>query len=76
MELIDTKIYDEFTVDMYFSDQSDLIDLVPRHRIIVRDGEVSVGKTNKGRIYEILMKNLSLLREQGDASQPSFSLIQ
>ncbi len=56
MELIDTKIYDEFTVDMYFSDQSDLIDLVPRHRIIVRDGEVSVGKTNKGRIYEILMK--------------------
>ena len=48
---------------MYFSDQSDLIDLVPRHRIIVRDGEVSVGKTNKGRIYEILMKKFKSFAE-------------
>lgn len=56
MELIDKEIYDEFTVDMYFDSQSNLIDLVPRHRIIVRDGEVSVGKTNKGKIYEILLE--------------------
>ena len=54
MELINSQEYDEFTVDMYFSRNGQLIDLVPRHRIIVRDGEVSVGATNKGSIYKIL----------------------
>ncbi len=56
MEFVDPSKYDEYTVDMYFSIKGDLKSLVPRKRIAVRDGEVSIGKTEKKKLYELLVK--------------------
>jgi carbamoyl-phosphate synthase large subunit len=56
MELISKKDFKEFTVDMYFSRESQLISMVPRERQSVRDGEVSIGRTVKGNIYNTLIE--------------------
>ena len=56
MELIPKKDFKEFTVDMYFSKESQLKSMVPRERLSVRDGEVSIGKTVKGNIYKTLLE--------------------
>lgn len=57
MEYID-KSYDEYTVDAYFDQQGELKCLVPRHRIEVRDGEISKGVTRKNHVYHYLLERL------------------
>jgi carbamoyl-phosphate synthase large subunit len=57
MEYIDST-YDEFTVDAYFDRNGTLKCLVPRHRLEVRDGEVSKGVTRRGHVYDYLKERL------------------
>ena len=54
MELIDEP-HVEFTIDAYFSKDSDLKCLVPRERIEVRGGEVSKSVTRKHAVYDYLL---------------------
>jgi len=61
MELISKEEYQEFTVDMYFTKDSSLLSLVPRERLAVRDGEVSIGRTVKGNLYKNLLEKFSYL---------------
>jgi carbamoyl-phosphate synthase large subunit len=61
MEYIDST-YDEFTVDAYFDRNGILKCLVPRHRIEVRDGEVSKGVTRRGHVYDYLKDRLAKIR--------------
>lgn len=57
-ELIDTEKYTEFTVDALFNQRSELQCVVPRERLEVRDGEVSKGRTHKGRLLPYLVTHL------------------
>jgi carbamoyl-phosphate synthase large subunit len=57
MEFIDEK-FQEFTVDLYFSNEGGLKCLVPRERLEVRSGEISKGVTRKGKIYDFLLPRL------------------
>lgn len=61
MELVSKEDFREFTVDMYFSKESKLISLVPRERLAVRDGEVSIARTAKGNLYEMLTERFRFL---------------
>jgi carbamoyl-phosphate synthase large subunit len=58
MEYIDSS-YDEFTVDAYYSRHGDLRCLVPRHRLEVRDGEVSKAVTRRHHVYQYLKEKLA-----------------
>lgn len=58
MEYIDTS-HDEYTVDVYFDRAGHLRCLVPRHRLEVRDGEISKGITRKNHVYEYLRERLA-----------------
>lgn len=57
MEYID-RSFDEFTVDVYFDRLGALKCLVPRHRLEVRDGEISKGVTRKNHVYHYLLDKL------------------
>lgn len=57
MEYID-RSFDEFTVDVYFDRSGALKCLVPRHRLEVRDGEISKGVTRKSHVYHYLLDKL------------------
>jgi len=61
MELVD-KSFTEYTVDAYYNRIGELLCFVPRERIEVRAGEVSKGVTRKHRIYDYLLRPLSLLK--------------
>ena len=50
MEYIAAEDYDEFTVDCYYDQASELKCVVPRKRIFVRAGEVNKGVTKKNFI--------------------------
>ena len=50
MEYISPEDYDEFTVDCYYDQASELKCVVPRKRIFVRAGEVNKGVTKKNFI--------------------------
>ena len=58
MEYID-RAYDEYTVDAYFDRLGQLKCLVPRHRLEVRDGEISKGVTRKNYVYNYLLNRLT-----------------
>lgn len=58
MEYIDSS-FEEFTIDAYYSRQGELKCLVPRHRLEVRDGEVSKAVTRKHHVYEYLKEKLA-----------------
>lgn len=58
MEYMDSS-YDEYTVDVYFDAEGSLCCLVPRHRLEVRDGEISKGVTRKNDVYEYLLERLA-----------------
>lgn len=58
-ELVDTDLYDEFTIDLYYAKQGELMCAVPRLRIETRAGEVSKGRTDKGWLYEFLVEKLA-----------------
>lgn len=59
-EYIDQS-FDEYTVDAYFDRKGELKCMVPRHRLEVRDGEISKGVTRKNHVYDYLLKRLSRL---------------
>lgn len=61
-ELVNVHEYREFTVDAFFGLRGELLCLVPRERIEVRDGEVSKGRTYKGQLLEMLRPKIGLLR--------------
>lgn len=61
MEYMDSNLYDEFTIDMYYDQNSILRCLVPRKRIEVRGGEINKGITAKGYVFEFLKKRLKIL---------------
>lgn len=61
MEYIDAS-HDEYTVDMYFDRSGQLCCLVPRHRLEVRDGEISKGITRKNHVYRYLLDRLARIR--------------
>ena len=61
MELIDTKRFNEYTVDAYYSKNGELICVVPRERLAVRAGEMNQGRTDKGSIYTLLKSRMSML---------------
>ena len=61
MEVVSPEDYDEYTVDIYYSQSSDVICIVPRHRIEIRGGEISKGTTNKA-IIELLWEPMSKLK--------------
>ncbi|HEY2841020.1 MAG TPA: ATP-grasp domain-containing protein [Pirellulales bacterium] len=58
VEAIDRDLYDEFTVDMYYTREGELTCAVPRKRIEVRAGEVSKGVTIKNDIVDYLKERL------------------
>lgn len=61
MEYIDSS-FDEYTVDAYFDRQSRLRCLVPRHRLEVRDGEISKGVSRKNHVYDYLLQRLKTVQ--------------
>ena len=50
MEIISNEEFDEYTIDVYYTQESELICMVPRQRVEVRGGEISKGRTNKALI--------------------------
>lgn len=50
MEIISNEKFDEYTIDVYYTQESELICMVPRQRVEVRGGEISKGRTNKALI--------------------------
>lgn len=50
MEIISQHEYDEYTVDVYYNQSSELVCMVPRQRVEIRGGEISKGRTNKSLI--------------------------
>lgn len=50
MEIVSHDEFDEYTVDVYFNQSSELICMVPRQRVEVRGGEISKGRTDKSLI--------------------------
>lgn len=61
MELIDTKQYSEYTVDMYYGKDNYLKAVIPRKRIAIRAGEILKGLTCKNYIIEYLMQKLEFI---------------
>lgn len=59
MEYLSAKEFDEYTVDMLYDDNGNLIFLVPRLRLEVRQGEMSKGITRKNDLIDFLQKRLS-----------------
>lgn len=60
MELIGDDFY-EYSVDAYYSRDGILKCLVPRHRLEVRDGEISKGVTRKNQLYKYLAERITNL---------------
>ncbi len=65
LEYLPPESYDEFTVDIYCNKQSDIISIVPRQRIFVREGEVNKACTRKNAIIPFVrerFKNVKGMR--------------
>ena len=61
MEIISNEEFDEYTIDVYYTQESKLICMVPRQRIEVRGGEISKGRTNKVLI-DLLKEPMSKIK--------------
>jgi carbamoyl-phosphate synthase large subunit len=61
MEYIDKKVYQEFTVDMYFGKDHRVKCIIPRERIKVRAGEINKGRTVKNAIIPFLKEKLGYI---------------
>lgn len=61
MEYIDKKIYEEYTVDMYFGKDYRVKCIVPRERIEIRAGEINKGCTVKNEILAYLKEKLGYI---------------
>ena len=58
MEYIDKAKYCEYTVDLYYNAQGELMCLVPRERLEVRAGEINKGITRKNFVCSFLADKL------------------
>ena len=61
MEYIDTTVYREYTVDMYYGRDNKVKCIVPRERIKVRAGEINKGRTAKNDIVDYLKERLGYI---------------
>ncbi len=61
MEYIDTSVYREFTVDMYYGRDNRVKSIVPRERIEVRAGEINKGRTRKNNLVSYLKERMDYL---------------
>lgn len=61
MEIISSELFDEFTVDTYYTQESKLVCMVPRQRIEIRGGEISKGRTTKA-LVDLLIEPMSKLK--------------
>ncbi len=58
-EYIDQEAYNEYTLDLYYDQESELKCVVPRERIKIRTGEVLKGVTRKNHLIEFVREHLS-----------------
>jgi carbamoyl-phosphate synthase large subunit len=58
MELIDKKIFKEYTIDMYYGADNCVKAIVPRERIEIRAGEINKGRTCKTWLVDYLKDRL------------------
>lgn len=58
LEYFDPNEHDEFTVDIYFNQNSKIIAVIPRQRIFVRDGEVNKACTRKNNIIDFVLEKM------------------
>jgi carbamoyl-phosphate synthase large subunit len=56
------KEWIEYTADLYYSGQGNLIACVPRQRLEVRGGEISKGITRKDHVWDFLKDHLAVLK--------------
>ena len=61
MEYIDTNVYKEYTVDMYYGSDHMVKCIVPRERIKVRAGEINKGRTVRNELVDFLKKRLGYI---------------
>lgn len=61
MEYIDKKVYQEYTVDMYYGKDNRVKCIVPRERIEIRAGEINKGRTVKNEILLFLKEKLGYI---------------
>lgn len=61
MEYIDKKVYQEFTVDMYYGKDHWVKCIIPRERIDIRAGEINKGRTVKNAIIPFLKEKLGYI---------------
>lgn len=58
MEYLSPQQYEEYTVDLYYTNNGDLKCVVPRLRIATRSGEINKGITRKNELIAFVTKNL------------------
>lgn len=61
MEYIDSNVYKEYTVDMYYGKDHNVKCIVPRERIKIRAGEINKGRTAKNDIVDFLKNRLGYI---------------
>jgi carbamoyl-phosphate synthase large subunit len=59
LEYLNPKLFDEYTIDLYYDKSSNLCCIVPRERLEVRAGEVSKGITRKNFLINFVRDRLS-----------------
>lgn len=62
MEYIDKRVYQEYTVDMYYGKDNKVKCIIPRERIEIRAGEINKGCTAKNEIVAFLKENLGRIK--------------
>jgi len=62
LEYLDHSAFEEFTCDMYYDRSNRLRCIVPRKRILVRDGEVNKGLTVRNQIIPYLQERMSTVQ--------------
>lgn len=61
MEAVDRKLYEEFTIDLYYNRSGELRCVVPRKRLETRSGEVSKGLTVRNDICDFVKQTLGTI---------------
>lgn len=61
LEYLDSKLYDEYTCDLYYDQTHRLKCVVPRKRIEVRDGEVYKSLAQKNYLVSYIKERLSFI---------------
>jgi carbamoyl-phosphate synthase large subunit len=62
MELIDKKVFKEYTVDMYYGADHQVKGIVPRERIEIRAGEINKGRACKSWLVDYLKERMQVMR--------------